>query len=291
MHNETALEEAWTKAWYKLMTRDMGPRNRCFNADAPPVQDFQKDLPKASDASLNVDFTEIRAKIKNSSSIDFINLAFECANTWRRTDYRGGCNGARILLPGMTKNSIQSVDVDTTWTRLLQFQQAYPAISKADLIVLAGNTALEILHGIPLGTLKFCPGRTDATEDDPLFLPPYDTWSAADQILIKGQTREDFVSLSPSARNNLTVLAYASYDQDMKDLVTGKYASKDSLKADQLKAWEKLMHADALATGYGTPECLNGNTKSPTNTSGSIKKGTFGFSSVILGVLVCCFLQ
>jgi catalase-peroxidase len=107
---------AFQNAWYKLTTRDMGPYARCVQAPGtvlPPPQTFQFPLPAA--AAQLPDWTAVRAalrKVMRSSSpllppdqaadgspyygAVFVELAWQCATTFRRTDYLGGCNGARI---------------------------------------------------------------------------------------------------------------------------------------------------------------------------------------------------
>ena len=98
--NITALEEDFAAVWYKLTTADMGPSSRCIGDDVPPPQPFQNDLPAAPEKLPN--YVPIRKKIEDLLDGDddnadaFINLAYRCASTFRKTDYHGGCNGARI---------------------------------------------------------------------------------------------------------------------------------------------------------------------------------------------------
>lgn len=111
--NLPALENSFSNAWYKLTTRDMGPYTRCAGTDVPPPQEFQLPLPEASDPSRSDIKKAIKAIKKivfsEQSSIDpdvfdgastysalFVTLAWQCASTFRSTDYLGGCNGARI---------------------------------------------------------------------------------------------------------------------------------------------------------------------------------------------------
>jgi len=92
----------------------------------------------------------------------FARLAWRCAATHRVTDYTGGCNGARIRLSPQ-KDWPVNAGLDRALDMLERTQQQFDdKVSIADLIVLAGNTALE-MSGAPL--LPFCGGRTDAMED------------------------------------------------------------------------------------------------------------------------------
>lgn len=115
--NITPLETAFSHAWYKLTSRDMGPRTRCLGDDIPPAQPFQRPLPDAP--STLPDFVAVRARVQAllhdttvSNTIDpdtvgsgtqhtyygamFATLSWRCASTYRATDHMGGCNGARI---------------------------------------------------------------------------------------------------------------------------------------------------------------------------------------------------
>ena len=110
-----ALDTSFSNAWYKLTTRDMGPYSRCAGTDVPPSQDFQLPLPDPpASSSSSSDYTEAVRDIKDivfsvQSAIDpdtfegkssyaalLVTLAYQCASTFRITDYAGGCNGARI---------------------------------------------------------------------------------------------------------------------------------------------------------------------------------------------------
>ena len=87
-------------AWYKLTSRDLGPRTRCSNADAPPAQPWQNPLPPRDFPT--PDFEAVKERIRlvleeNSEAFGLLaRLAWQCSSTFRATDYLGGCNGARI---------------------------------------------------------------------------------------------------------------------------------------------------------------------------------------------------
>ena len=99
--NRDRFDAMFAHAWYKLVTRDMGPRSRCINSDTAPVsQDWQNGLPDRTESP--PDFTEVRERIMNLLDSDntaygqFTRLAWQCASSFRVTDYQGGCNGARL---------------------------------------------------------------------------------------------------------------------------------------------------------------------------------------------------
>lgn len=115
--NQGSLDMAFSNAWYKLTTRDMGSVIRCAGPDVPPAQEFQMPLPEASayrasseiykevERSINeimhTDHPSIPPKVfsgQPSYSGLFTTPAFQCMPTFPSTDYFGGCNGARIRL-------------------------------------------------------------------------------------------------------------------------------------------------------------------------------------------------
>ena len=87
------------QAWYQLMARDMGPRERCLGDELPPVQDWEVVLEQAAGDKDLPDYVPIRSMIQSAIDDDsdnvgaFAQLAMMCSNTYRQTDYRGGCNG------------------------------------------------------------------------------------------------------------------------------------------------------------------------------------------------------
>lgn len=181
--DQAYLDEQFAEAWYKLMTRDMGPRERCLGDLTPAARDFQNPLP-APPTKL-ADFDAVRNKImevvtkdmsqrrrllktgdmdmfdgKVNYGPEFVRLAWRCAATHRVSDYAGGCNGARIRLAPQKDWPINA-GLDMALEVLKPVKEAFgEGLSWADLIVLAGNTALE-KAGAP--KLPFCGGRTDAT--------------------------------------------------------------------------------------------------------------------------------
>lgn len=165
-------------AWYKLVTRDMGPISRCVGNNIPPPQPFQYPLP--SPPSTLADEGLVRDAIKTAMTTThpsitpdiakdgsttygamFVKLAWHCANTFRITDHQGGCNGARIRYSPQS-NWTTNANLDKVLEVLEPIKAKFgSSLSHADLIVLAGQTALEAA-GAP--STAFCPGRTDATD-------------------------------------------------------------------------------------------------------------------------------
>ena len=161
--NLEGFDLEFARAWYKLTTRDMGPRSRCLNADAPEPQDWQYPLPDLTQSP--PDFSEVKARLEELLSSDsktfgsFTRLAWQCASTFRVTDYQGGCNGARLRLDPAADWEV-NVNLDLALSSLQPIMDEFsPALSWSDLIVLAGTTALEKASNT---VMPFCSvGRVD----------------------------------------------------------------------------------------------------------------------------------
>ena len=174
------LEKQFSHAWYKLSTRDMGPAIRCRGNRVPPAQSFQYPLPPPLPPSQLANFDDVKNSIKmvilnpNNSIVVpdaggygplFVRLAWQCASTYRKTDYMGGCNGARIRF-SPEKDWSANAFLDKALQLLQPVKDQYgDSLSWADLIVLSGNVGLE-LSNTQL-QLPFIGGRTDAVITDP----------------------------------------------------------------------------------------------------------------------------
>ena len=166
--NLSKLETDFAAAWYRLTSSDMGPATRCIGEYVRDPQHWQHTLPEYSGEL--PDFTSVRTKIQELLDSDdtnyraFVNLAYQCASTFRETDYRGGCNGARIRFSPEADWEVNAGTSDAL-TTLASVKEAYPDATYADIIVLAGQTAVESAGGL---AQPFCGGRVDA-EDGKLF--------------------------------------------------------------------------------------------------------------------------
>ncbi|KAH7492273.1 Catalase-peroxidase 2 [Phytophthora ramorum] len=217
--DQAALDDAFSHAWYKLMSRDVGPVARCRGNDIPPAQPFQNPLPPTPGKLPNFDSvrSDIRKLLKKSvegltsdSSADgtpyngalFVHAAYQCASTFRITDYAGGCNGAKIRFSPQ-KDWPVNAGVDSIITALEPIKKSYPSLSTADLLVLAGQVALQEA-GVKT---KFLGGRTDAEngEGDDILAPReyYNTTAIAvqDNIKILGVSGQEAVALAGRPRS------------------------------------------------------------------------------------------
>jgi len=167
--NETAFSDAFADAWYKLMTRDMGPVERCLGGNVPPPQDWQYPLPSPPSQLANFDMVKLDILSlllqKPTLAGSVASLAWQCSSSLRVTDNLGGCNGARVRLSPQIDWQVNS-GLDLPLSELAPIKQIYgDSLSWADLIILAGNTALE-KQAEQSVSFNFCGGRTDAEEDD-----------------------------------------------------------------------------------------------------------------------------
>lgn len=170
------LQKAYANAWFKLIHRDMGPRSRYLGKLVPnEVYVWQDPIPKSSFELVNpTDIQSLKSKIWDSqlSVSDCVKIAWASASTFRITDKRGGANGARIRFlpqnqwvvnePGKLSRILNVLsDIQKDFN---QKQTRNKRISMADLIVLAGNAAIEKASGNQI-ELPFKPGRGDATQE------------------------------------------------------------------------------------------------------------------------------
>ncbi|MDZ7850328.1 MAG: catalase/peroxidase HPI [Halodesulfurarchaeum sp.] len=177
--NPRAFQEAFAKAWYKLIHRDMGPPERFLGPEVPdevmlwqdPIPDVEYDL--IGDA----DVAELKETILGSSLTvsELVKTAWAAAATYRDSDKRGGANGARIRLePQRSWTVNEPAHLESVLETYEEIQADFNGaqadgtkVSLADLIVLGGDAAVEQAaadagHDV---TVPFEPGRADATQE------------------------------------------------------------------------------------------------------------------------------
>lgn len=177
--NPKELELAFAKAWFKLTHRDMGPRSRYLGSDVPKESFVWQDPVPTADYKLveSQDVDSLKAKIIETglSVPELVRTAWASASTFRGTDMRGGANGGRIRLLPQKSWAVNNPDeLSKVLARLEIVQKSFndsqldgKKISLADLIVLAGSTAVEEASKKAGYQIKipFEPGRTDASQD------------------------------------------------------------------------------------------------------------------------------
>lgn len=168
---------AFSKAWYKLTHRDMGPKHRYLGPEVTIADDllWQDPLPDAGGSSLDeADVAALKEAVLATglSVSDLVYTAFSAASTYRDSDKRGGANGARLALSpqkdwAVNRRTVPVIDA------LRNVQAAFTAtsggrkVSLADLIVLAGSAAVEQAARAAGSdaSVPFTPGRVDTTQE------------------------------------------------------------------------------------------------------------------------------
>jgi catalase-peroxidase len=177
--NPEAFAEAFAKAWFKLTHRDMGPYQRGLGPLVPAEPQLWQDPVPPVDHQLvgDAEIDALKSSILASglSISQLVGTAWASAATFRGTDKRGGANGARIRLAPQKDWAVnQPAELAKTLAGLEAIRSAFNAsrqdgvrISLADLIVLAGNTAIEAAarKAGHAATIPFTPGRTDASQE------------------------------------------------------------------------------------------------------------------------------
>ena len=179
MENPDQFADAFARAWFKLTHRDMGPRVRYLGAEVPKeVLIWQDPIPDVDHPLIDdKDAEELKAKILASGLTvqQLVSTAWASASTFRRSDKRGGANGARIrLAPQKDWEVNEPAKLKTVLDKLEAIQKEFNAsakggkkVSLADLIVLAGSAGVEKAAKDAGVTVKvpFAPGRMDASQD------------------------------------------------------------------------------------------------------------------------------
>ncbi len=176
--NPDQLADAFSRAWYKLLHRDMGPVSRYLGPWVPEAQLWQDPVPAVDHELIGEqDIAALKAKVLGSglSISQLASTAWASAASFRGTDMRGGANGARIrLAPQRDWEVNKPAELAKVLQTLEGIQQDFNAsqssgkkVSLADLIVLGGCAAVEQAAkdaGQDV-TVPFVPGRTDASQE------------------------------------------------------------------------------------------------------------------------------
>ncbi|MFJ5787828.1 MULTISPECIES: catalase/peroxidase HPI [Streptomyces] len=176
--NPELLADAYARAWFKLLHRDMGPLSRYLGPWIPEPQLWQDPVPPVDhDLVSDEDIAALKERILSSglSVPQLVTTAWASAASFRGTDKRGGANGARIRLAPQKEWPVNDLPEIAEALRTLDaLREEFAAgrsdntrISLADLIVLGGCAAVEKAaadagHTV---TVPFAPGRTDATQE------------------------------------------------------------------------------------------------------------------------------
>jgi catalase-peroxidase len=173
--NPDQFADAFARAWYKLTHRDMGPRALHLGPEVPKEELIWQDPIPANEHKLtDADIASLKASILSSglSTGELVSTAWASASTFRGSDKRGGANGARIRLAPQKDWAVNNpTQLSKVLAALTTIQNAFNAngkyVSMADLIVLAGSTAIEQAahHAGHKISVPFTAGRGDASQE------------------------------------------------------------------------------------------------------------------------------
>ncbi|WP_416148987.1 catalase/peroxidase HPI [Salipaludibacillus sp. HK11] len=168
--NPDELADAFSRAWYKLLHRDMGPRERLLGPEVPNEELIWQDPVPAVDYKLtDSEVEELKATILDSGLTisELVTTAWASASTFRGSDMRGGANGARIQLAPQKDWEVNQPEQLEKVLNVLKDIQKHKQVSLADLIVLGGTAAVEKAAkdaGVDV-KVPFVSGRGDATDE------------------------------------------------------------------------------------------------------------------------------
>ncbi|MET1755106.1 catalase/peroxidase HPI [Novosphingobium sp. RD2P27] len=174
--NPDLFAKAFARAWFKLTHRDLGPQARYRGKDIPSeTYSWQDPLPKASFAPVGeADAAQLKTKILATGLTvpELVRTAWASASTFRSTDMRGGANGARLRLHPQRSWAVNNpAELSKVLAKLetvrKDFAKSGRQVSMADLIILAGNAAIEQAAAKAgyAAKVPFTPGRVDAAQE------------------------------------------------------------------------------------------------------------------------------
>lgn len=216
------FSEVFARAWFKLTHRDLGPKSRYLGPEVPNEDLLWQDPIPTVDYRLDAsEILDLKAKLLASglSVSELVATAWDCARTFRGSDFRGGANGARIRLA--PQKDWQANEPERL-QKVLQVLSALQAslskkVSIADLIVLGGAAAIEkAAHAAGVNiTVPFMPGRGDATQEmtdvesfavlEPLH-DAYRNWQKKDYVVQPEEMMLDRTQLMGLTAHEMTVL-------------------------------------------------------------------------------------
>ena len=160
--NPDQFADAFARAWFKLLHRDMGPRVRYMGPEVPEEElIWQAPIPEGNS---EYDVAAVKARIEDSGLTiqEMVETAWASASTFRGSDMRGGANGSRIRLAPQKDWEANKPEQLARVLAILEGIASDTGASVADVIVLAGNIGVEQASG---AEVPFTPGRGDASQD------------------------------------------------------------------------------------------------------------------------------
>ena len=160
--NPDEFADAFAKAWFKLLHRDMGPKSNYIGPEVPEEDLIWQDPIPAGNTDYDVAAVKEKIAELGLSVQEMAETAWASAYTYRGSDMRGGANGARIRLAPQKDWEVNKPEQLAKVLSAYQGVSDDTGVSVADIIVLAGNLAIEKASGMEV---PFTPGRGDASDD------------------------------------------------------------------------------------------------------------------------------
>ena len=160
--NPDEFADAFAKAWFKLLHRDMGPKSNYIGPEVPEEDLIWQDPIPAGNSDYDVSAVKEKIAGLGLSIQEMAETAWASAYTYRGSDMRGGANGARIRLAPQKDWEVNKPEQLAKVLAAYQGVSNDTGVSVADIIVLAGNLAIEKASGMEV---PFTPGRGDASDD------------------------------------------------------------------------------------------------------------------------------
>ncbi len=174
--DQSALDDAFARAWFKLLHRDMGPKVRYLGPEVPEEDLIWQDPVPAGSTPSDSDVASFKSAILDSglSVSELVKAAWASASTYRNSDHRGGANGARVRLA--PQKDWDANDPEELAKVLAKIDELRGSLSMADAIVLAGTAAVEKAasdagHSISVNVTTGRGDATDAMTDAESFAP------------------------------------------------------------------------------------------------------------------------
>ena len=161
--NPDQFQDAFARAWFKLLHRDMGPKTRYLGPEVPEEELIWQDPVPAGNKSYDINAVKSLISDSGLSTKQMVETAWASASTFRGTDMRGGANGARIRLEPQRSWEVNKPNELSKVLDVFTSISEKTGASIADVIVLAGNVGIEKASG---QSLDFTPGRGDATQEN-----------------------------------------------------------------------------------------------------------------------------
>ena len=160
--NPEEFADAFARAWFKLLHRDMGPKGRYLGPEVPDEELIWQD--PVPEGNIDYDLTALKKALSESglSVQEMVETAWASASTFRNSDLRGGANGARIRLAPQKDWEVNKPEQLSKVLSIYENISSDTGASIADVIVMGGNVGIEKASGIEV---PFTPGRGDSTQD------------------------------------------------------------------------------------------------------------------------------